>query len=278
MAEDSGGSADLIEFDSFDPNEGEGKGKNAGATVLDGEDIPEAYRGKTATEIIKLAESARGGMNDALTMARDAAQASQRAAETSARRDDPPKEAEKPLTREQLKEIYDEDPIKALEIMEAQAMTRLQSHVDARLAPLAEGTMSSAENWARQEYGDEFSLFEEDIKKMVNSIGNKALFGTHKGWEDTIAYVRGQKGNFEKLIDHRANKVNESARDSARQGQRQGAGFTAKNTRTGTSTPTGTGSMEGMSAEESTIVQRFISNGTFKDVAEYRRWQRAGGS
>ena len=80
----------------------------------------------------------------------------------------------------------------------------MSAHIEARIAPLTAGTMNAAENWARQEYGDEFELFEKDIKALVNGVPNKQVFTTKEGWQDAIAYVRGKAGNFEKLLGSRS--------------------------------------------------------------------------
>lgn len=246
----------------------------------EGDTVPEAYRGKSVDEIIKIAEGARSAMNESTRAAQEARDAARAATEMAGRQPPPPPpEAPKELTREQLKEIYDEDPMKALEIMETQLLQRVNRHVEDRIAPLTDGTMSSAENWARQEYADEFELFGDKIKAMVDSIPNKQVFTSKKGWEDAVSYVRGQRGNFEKLVEHRANKNNSEELGNARERERNNAGFTGRSTVSTSRRDTSSSSRQdpNMGDEERKIAQRFIDEGTFKDLAEYHRWQRMGG-
>lgn len=244
----------------------------------DGDDIPEAYRGKSFAEVIKIAEGARGAMNDSVRAAQSAAEAARAAAEASGRPAAPVVEEPKEMTREELKALYDEDPLQAIEVMQRQSMARAEAHVEQRLGQITEGTVAQAENWARQEYKDEFELFGEDIMKMVGGIRNKAVFTSKQGWEDAVAYVRGKAGNFEKLVEHRQAKANGDAAENARRGERDRSGFTGRNTgSTRSSNVSNETAMKGMSDEEKSIAQRFIDNGTFKDMAEYKRWQRMGG-
>lgn len=245
----------------------------------EGDDVPEAYRGKSFSEVIKIAEGARTQMNESTRAAQEARDAALRAEGARGAAPPPPPETVKDLSRDELKAMYDEDPMKALEVMEAQLTRRVAAHVEARIEPLTAGTVSAAENWARQEYPDEFQLFGDKIKGMVDSIPNKQVFSSKKGWEDAVAYIRGQAGNFEKLIEHRANKGNEQEASGARQREREAAGFSGRSTVTSSSRRDSSSSRSDaeMPDEERRIAQRFIDDGTFKDLGEYRKWQKMGG-
>lgn len=259
---------------------GEGKPPaNLDETKAEGDEVPEAYRGKTVNQIIQIAEAARGQMNESVKAATDAAAAATAAAAsvTAGSRREEPIAPPKEMTREELKALYDEDPLKAIEVIENQAMRRVEAHVEARIAPLTAGTMGSAENWAKQEYADEFELFGDKIQGMIDSIPNKQIFSTKKGWEDAIAYVRGQKGNFEKLVDHRSNKQSGNEAASARERQRESTGFTGRSTTSSNRSSSSTKDTGDMSDAERHIAQSFIDNGTFKDMNEYKKWQKMGG-
>lgn len=247
-------------------------------TLAEGDDVPEAYRGKSVSDIIKIAEAARTQMNDSVNSARTAAEAARVAAEAlGSRREEAPKpEAPKDMSRDELKALYDEDPLAAIQVIEDQAMRRVAQHVEDRIAPLTSGTVSQAENWARQEFPDEFELFGDKIQGMVDSIPNKQVFSSKKGWEDAVAYIRGQKGNFEKLIDHRANNDNREEASSARTRERDNAGFTGKTSVSSHRRESSSSANSGMGDDEKRIAQRFIDDGTFKDMAEYIRWQKMG--
>lgn len=247
--------------------------------TADGDDIPEAYRGKSVADIIKIAEGARTQMNESTRAAQEARDAALRA-EGARSAAPPPKEEPPPkeMTREELKALYDEDPLAAIAKIEEQAMSRVAAHVEARIAPLTAGTMSAAENWARQEFPDEFALFGDEIKGMIDSIPNKQVFSDKKGWQDAISFIRGKAGNFEKLIDHRANKNNTEEGERARGRERDSAGFTGRTTVASRQRQdTSSRAAEGMNDDERRIAQRFIDDGTFKDMNEYIKWQKMGG-
>lgn len=238
---------------------------------------PEAYRGKTIDEIIAIAETARSTMNESVTAATKAAESAAAIAASMGQQREAPIEQPKELTREEIKALYDEDPMAALEVIQQQAERRISNHFEARIAPLTAGTMGAAENWARQEYSEEFELFGGDIQKMIDSIPNKQVFSNKKGWEDAISYVRGQKGNFEKLMEHKTSKRNSSDGSEARGRERESAGFSGRSTVTASSRRESRAPTEGMSSDQQRIAQSFIDNGTFKDMAEYNKWQRMGG-
>jgi len=249
-----------------------------GDTKAEGDDIPEEYRGKSVKEIIAIANSARSGLQTA-TSAAEAARAAAELASQNRQSAPPPPEEVKELSREEIKALYDEDPLKAIEVIEEQAARRVSAHIESRLAPLTQGTMSAAENWARQEFGDEFELFEKDIKALVNNVPNKAVFTTKEGWQDAVAYIRGKAGNFEKLIDHRREKENNQDRETARTRERSAAGFTGRSTNAGNTRAPSSDKAIGdrMSPEMKTIADNFISDGVFKDYAEYMSWYNKGG-
>lgn len=247
--------------------------------MADGDDVPEAYRGKSVADIIKIAEGARSGMNEATAAATRASEAATRAEAAGRQPVERVEEPVKDLTREELKAVYDEDPLKAIEIIEQQAARRLTTHVESRLSAITEGTVGQAEGWARQEFGDEFELFGDKIMDMVKSIPNKQVFASKKGWEDAVAYIRGQKGNFEKLIEHRSNKENTVNSREARDRQRETTGFSGRSTVSDTTRrETPSNDSKDMGDMEREIAQSFISRGTFKDMAEYKKWQRMGGA
>ena len=250
----------------------------AGDIKAEGDEIPEEYRGKSLSEIMKMADLARDGMRTALTAAETARAAAEMAGNRPAPVAAPIVEAPKELTREELKALYDEDPLRAIEVIEEQAQRRVNAHIEARLAPLTSGTMNAAENWAREEFPDEFELFGKDIKSLIDGVPNKAVFTSKEGWQDAIAYVRGKKDNFEKLVSHRQEKADKTARDESRGRQRDSAGFSGRSS-SGRGTPAGNDKEIGdkMGDDQRRIAQSFIDAGTFKNFGEYNEWLRKGG-
>lgn len=271
-----GQSVSLEDMEQGEEKPGEKKG---GETVAEGDDIPEEYRGKSLKEIIAIANTARDGIKTATS----AAEAARAAAELAGQRIAAPaptqQEEPKELTREEIKALYEEDPLKAIEVIEEQAARRVERHIENRLAPLQAGTMGAAENWARQEFGDEFELFEKDIKALVANVPNKAVFTTKEGWQDAIAYVRGKAGNFEKLVEHRNGKADREAAAASRGRQRDSVGFSGRSTNAGNrEAPSSDKAIaDRMSSEQRAIAQSFIDNGTFKDMKEYMSWYNKGG-
>jgi hypothetical protein len=268
-----------VTLDELESQQDEPKKGASPEDKFEGDDIPESYRGKNVKEIIAIAELAREGMktSDSARAAADAARsaaeslASSRGTEVVAPKEEPE------LTREQLQELYEKDPLEAIAKIEEQAMKRIAAHVESRIAPLTSGTTAQAENWARQEFPDEFELFEKEIKKLVDSVPNKTVFTSKQGWEDAVSYVRGQKNNFEKLVDHRADKKNRVNLEESRGRERNNTGFSGRSTtRSGASLAADKELAGKMNEEQRSIAQRFIDDGVFKDFKEYNSWYNRG--
>lgn len=116
------------------------------------------------------------------------------------------------LTREQLAELWQQDPLKAVEYMQDQRIRLLEENLHRRLEPLVQGTSVSVREAMKAKYPDEFALFGDDIEKVVSSVPDKSIFNNPSNWEDLISWVRGKPGNLEKLVDHWQRKQAEKAK------------------------------------------------------------------
>lgn len=137
-----------------------------------------------------------------------------------------PKKVEEPeLTEEQLAELFQKEPIKAIGYMQAKATKAVEENISRRLDPLISGGATGARELTRSKYPDEFQLFDKEISAMLdNPAISKSAMNQPKAWEDLIFYIRGQPGNMEKLIELKAGKEREKAADGARSAQAASAG------------------------------------------------------
>ena len=197
-------------------------------TKLEGDDVPEAFRGKTVRDILNqtkaLEETLRlseQGRQQALTMAQLAAQA------TGERRE-PPKapEPEPLITAEEVAAAFQEDPGKGVALMtkmNEQAINRAASSFAARIDPLLSGTVSTIEAEARRKYPDEFELYKDEISDIMKNMQDKRVMSSSASWDDMIAYVRGK--NPDKLFAHRIAKEQAGRAAAAQESERNNAGF-----------------------------------------------------
>jgi len=237
---------------------------------LEGDDIPEEFRGKTAAEIAAQAKAAMSALRTSeesrLTMktALESRPAEQPKVEV-------PKE-EPEMTREQLKELYDTDPLAAMEKFTEIAEKRATKNFNVRLGQMETSGVGMAENWAREEFPDEFKLFGPELTDFVKQFP-PATFTTKKGWEDAVGFIRGKRGNFEKLMEFRQNGPGKTSTE-AREEQEVAAGHSGKGTREQGRVPIEKPTV--LDATERQIAQEFINSGTFKDEAEYIKWSKIG--
>lgn len=188
---------------------------------LEGDDVPEAFKGKSAAELVahnkaletslRLSESAR--------IALERPQAPAPVA--------PVAEAPAPrITREQLQEIYEKDPLEAFAVMSDLAIQNAARHYEARMSNIELGSTGAAEAQAKAKYGTEFEVLGKEIEAVRRAVPDQSIFNSPKAWEDLVSYVRGQPENFDKIVDARAGKTTRTA-EAARAEQEADIGFSA---------------------------------------------------
>lgn len=250
-------------MDEIEESIAEGTREDAETKVdqkLEGEAIPETFRGKTVDDVIK--ENQR--LQDSLRL-RDAEASTYKSALESRRSDEPaPVALPAELTREELQAMYDTDPLAAVDAMQAQALRRAEAHLSVRLGSLEAGTVSAAESMARDRYKEEFELFGDEITKFQKSMPNQGVFSTRKGWDDMISYIRGQEGNIEKIIEKRSGGSRTSSQ--ARDEESRSAGSSRS--------PSSRGRIEG--GREATLEQKQVAEGLGMTISDYLKWDKVG--
>lgn len=235
----------------------------AGPAKIEGDDIPEQFRGKTAKEIADIAAASERALRVSEQARLSAAETRQA---TPAPAPAPAPVAAAPLmTREEFQAMYEQDPLGALELYDQQREAKLLANLEARVLPLAAGAASAAEAQARSKFESEFELFGSEIKQLASQVPNKAFLASPEGWEQLISFVRGKEGNFDKLMEHKIAK-NQGAQ--ARADQAAAAGFTSRSAVAtivkGASDPTN----HGLDATELKVAAEFNMS-----PAEYVKWR-----
>lgn len=167
---------------------------------LDGDNIPEAFRGLTVDQLVQRAAGQ-------IEVIKRMGQGGERQA--------PPPPVEPPLTPsapqplpqigiDQFREMYDKDPVEALATYGAVTEARMMRLFEDRIQPLLGNNASSAEFQARQQFPDEFKLFEREIKAAASQVPNKAALASPDGWAALVKYVRGD--NVDRWIEYKTSQ------------------------------------------------------------------------
>lgn len=219
-----------ITFDEIEKQLKETEGSLAASKLeemkLEGADVPENLRGKTAREALNhikaLEDSLRtseGARQQALTMAQLAAQ----------RGEAPPApvavEPEALITSEQVAAAFSEDPTKGVDLMNKmtqQQIDRAGEHFMKRISPMLSGAGGAIEAEARRKYPDEFDIYKEDIKALLERIPDKGTMSSMQSWDDMIAYVRGKDPM--RLFAHMQKRDSTKAAADAQERERVSAG------------------------------------------------------
>jgi hypothetical protein len=194
---------------------------------LDGEGIPEHLKGKSAADLVKMLE----GTQEAVRISERAREQAELTARALAKQEAPPPppmpEPEPELSEEQVAELYQNDPVKAIKVLSEQAVKRAEKNLENRLGPMMRGSASAVESAARTKYAEEFELFGEEITRLAGSVPNKeAILSNPAAWDDMISLIRGRPGNFEKLIERKSAGKVAATRTAAQAEQADTIGFT----------------------------------------------------
>lgn len=203
-----------------------GKAVDLDTIVLDGDSVPEQFRGKKVSELLTMTAGAMQALGESDGKRKQLEQALAERGAAPPPPPPPPLEEPKDLTDEELNELYQKSPVEAIKVMQAQSERRVQKNWETRMGPLAQGSMTSAEQAARARYPEEFELFGEEIKKAAARVPNKEFMAQPQAWDDLISFVRGQRDNFDKLVEYRARKKADAAAEEARRREAASAGPT----------------------------------------------------
>jgi ribosomal protein L12E/L44/L45/RPP1/RPP2 len=221
-------------------------------TKLEGDEVPEELRGKTVAEVVALQK----GMKDALLTSEQGRKNAETLAATAAAATAPPAPVAPPaptpepeLSDEEIAELHQEDPIKAIKYMNAQAIRTAEKNLEARLGPMLAGTAASVEENARTKYKGDFESIGPEIEAFIQKLPNKGVLANPQGWDDLISLVRGQ--NIEKVITHRSEAAAEAAKAQAQRDQQDLAGFqgTGQAPRPAAAVPGGVAEMDDIQKE-----------------------------
>lgn len=194
---------------------------------IDGDSVPESLRGKTAEDLVKMAQ----GLENALRTSESARQQQEMllrmAAEKQPEVPQPREPEEQELSDEQLADLYSQNPIQAIKYMTDKAQKTATRNLEQRLGPMFGSNAAQVERQMREKYKVEFELFGQDITRLLDSVPNKnEMLANPAAWEDAISLVRGREGNIQRYVQKLNNNTPEQRREAARAEQVEQVGFT----------------------------------------------------
>lgn len=195
---------------------------------VDGEGVSELLKGKSVTEVL----AQFGSMEAALKASEQARLTAELTAKTALSTQDRPVlepvvEEPKEMSDEELAELHQTDPLKAMRVLADRSERRVTKNLESRLSFVTKGSSATAEHAARAAYPEEFELFKDDIQQIIKTIPNaSAVMSNPQAWDDLMAVVRGKKGNFERMIEKRIAGNGGKTRETAQSEETTQMGFT----------------------------------------------------
>jgi len=225
--------AEASNFDEIEAqlNTEGGEAAKALEAKLDGDNVPEEFRGKTVAEVVEAAtkraealkqsEAARQDVNE--RVARLEATAGQPAVTVAA----PVVEPEEVFGAEEFKKLYADEPAEALLKLQATSEKRMAQNFDNRFTPLVTGSAQGAEAGARAQHKEEFELFGDQIDEFIQMQlgGDRTRVTTPKAWDDLLSYIRGKPANIEKIFEARTAKAAAKTAAEAQEAAVEASGF-----------------------------------------------------
>lgn len=234
------------------------------AIKVDGDAVPEHLRGKSADDLLKHVQALESSLKKS-EEARLQPQVTERVIERPVIQPPAAPQAPQAPTKEQLAQMFQENPVDALELYGQYMAQNLYRNFEARLGGITQSSMQAAERQARERYKEEFELFGDQIERVKAALPDPSSLSQPQSWDDLMAYVRGQPHNFERLVEHRAKKA---APTRAEAQQEQVVAAPAHIT-PAARTPAPTGG-----AVELDELEREIARNLNMTEAEYAKWKK----
>ena len=236
--------------------------------TLDGDDVPDFIRGKSAAEAIRALQATQ----NALRISEEERQRERESYRPQQQQQQYQQHAPAGYNREEMAQLLETDPIAAYERMAQHVAGAVEQSLANRTQPLAAGIAAQAEQRARQQHPEVFELFGDQINRVVASLPDKAALASPDAWKDIVSYVSGQPENLDKLIERRLQKQRESEAPAARQQEREASGYSGRSQPSGIRSDSRDTELDPATTK---IAQQFIDAGLFKNIAEYKKWMKA---
>ena len=175
--------------------------------VLDGAEVPEAFRGKSVADLV----TQLSRLGEALKVSEDARVALKNSSEalSEVRRPQSPTSPQAPapepeLNEDQLQALYDENPRKYQDYLAQQAEKRMMAAVRGAIGPVVTSSADMALREARQRFPDEFSAFGKEVEKFISEIPDRSVLTAPGAVDQLMDYMRGK--HWQAFQAHLANK------------------------------------------------------------------------
>lgn len=168
----------------------------ADASTLNGDAVPEAFRGKGLTDVFAEVQRLQNTLkiNEELLRRMAAEPPKPQVVHVQSQPVMPVAPVQQGPTEDELTAmIADEDPkvrMQAWQYMQSRNNQMLADALERRLQPLSQGTIGAAEAQARQKYALEFELFDNEIKALRSRVPAEA-FTNPQAWDELIRQARG---------------------------------------------------------------------------------------
>ena len=253
---------------------GAAAGADPSTMKLEGDMIPEPFRGKTVADILAQQKLMADAVEQSNRKVRELESANVNRPASVQQFEAPVAQPDPRLSKEQLAELFEKDPIGAVAYMQDIAIKDAANQFERRFAPLTAGSAQAAENSAKAKFADEFALFGGEIKNVIDAMPDKSILANPAAWDNIISFVRGKPENFDKLMAIRTSKAAEAAALAARTAESHAAGASmTSSVRPGApSVAVSSEGNYGLNADEMHAAD--VMGTSYKD---YAHWKKIGG-
>lgn len=144
-----------------------------------------------------------------------------------------------PMTEQELRQLHDEDPVRASAVLASRIADARVQNLDARMSTMLAASAAVVEAQVASRFADDFADYGDEIRQVMQQVSPEHRIEPGS-WEQAIRLVRG--AHLDEIIEKRTKAATAKLAEEARQVQSRSAGFSGTGR---ASAPTSGGSARG---------------------------------
>jgi len=127
-----------------------------------------------------------------------------------------------PMTEQELRQLHDEDPVRASAVLASRIVDARAQNLDARMSTMIAASTAIVESQVQARFAEDFADYGDEIRQMMQQVSPELRLEP-ANWEKVIRMVRG--AHLDEIIEKRTKAATQKAAEDARQAQSRSAGF-----------------------------------------------------
>lgn len=190
-------------------------GSSALEATLEGDAVPEAFRGKKVSEVVGMFSNFQQALQASETARREAVDALKGVADRATSQPAPQPVAQAPApaaepTEAELKALFEEDPFKYQQKRFEMMERRMTQGVESRINPVVGTAADVAAQAARSKHAEAFEVLGKEINSFVDQAfpdknTRAQVLSQPEAWDRIVNLVKGE--HIDRIVEYRTKKA-----------------------------------------------------------------------